>query len=221
MSLIEARAAGVPSWENWGGCPGLSGMVDSGILVPPEDEAAFAGALRQLLLDRELAARFGSGRGAARVKTLFGRSLGRGTSMFCIDSCCRRRREDLVGGYAGSPSIANSLGEGPKGRDRAERDFSIERWRPVILRTEGCRCAALRLRASDANAHAAAVLAESLANRGPDGDGPPQSSFTLVQTRLSVIDLSDRVQYPMPNETVMSGCSSTERSTDTAGCGGS
>ena len=30
--------------------------------------------------------------------------------------------------------------------------------------------------------------------------GAQQGAFTLVQTRLSVIDLSDRVQYPMPNE---------------------
>ena len=45
------------------------------------------------------------------------------------------------------------------------------------------------------------MLAECLANRGPDGEWVlSRDSFTLVQTRLSVIDLSDRVQYPMPNE---------------------
>ena len=62
-------------------------------------------------------------------------------------------------------------------------------------------CGIAGFEASAANAHAAAVLAESLANRGPDGEWVlSRDSFTLVQTRLSVIDLSDRVQYPMPNE---------------------
>ena len=62
-------------------------------------------------------------------------------------------------------------------------------------------CGIAGFEASAANADAARVLAECLANRGPDGKWVlRRDSFTLVQTRLSVIDLSDRVQYPMPNE---------------------
>ena len=62
-------------------------------------------------------------------------------------------------------------------------------------------CGIAGFEASAANPHAPSVLAESLANRGPDGEWVlSRDSFTLVQTRLSVIDLSDRVQYPMPNE---------------------
>jgi asparagine synthase (glutamine-hydrolysing) len=63
-------------------------------------------------------------------------------------------------------------------------------------------CGIAGFEASAADPHAARVLAESLANRGPDGEWiVGRDSFTLVQTRLAVIDLSDRVRYPMPNET--------------------
>lgn len=62
-------------------------------------------------------------------------------------------------------------------------------------------CGIAGFEASAANGDAGSVLAECLANRGPDGEWVlSRDSFTLVQTRLSVIDLSDRVQYPMPNE---------------------
>lgn len=45
-------------------------------------------------------------------------------------------------------------------------------------------------------------LLDSLENRGPDGRFFEQrGGYGLVQSRLAVIDLSDRVHYPMPNET--------------------
>jgi asparagine synthase (glutamine-hydrolysing) len=54
---------------------------------------------------------------------------------------------------------------------------------------------------SEADESTAAVLRERLASRGPDGGWfaklPP---YGFVQTRLSVIDLSERVQYPLRNE---------------------
>lgn len=45
------------------------------------------------------------------------------------------------------------------------------------------------------------ILATALGRRGPDGAWVVEhGAFTLVQTRLAVIDLSDRVQYPMLSE---------------------
>ncbi len=47
-----------------------------------------------------------------------------------------------------------------------------------------------------------ANLLESLAARGPDGAfAASHGGYQLVQSRLAVIDLSDRVRYPMLNET--------------------
>lgn len=47
----------------------------------------------------------------------------------------------------------------------------------------------------------AASLASSLERRGPDGSWwTSRGTYTVVQTRLAVIDLSDRVSYPIPNE---------------------
>ena len=44
-------------------------------------------------------------------------------------------------------------------------------------------------------------LLESLASRGPDGRSQAElGGYCLAQTRLAVIDLSERVRYPMPNE---------------------
>ena len=62
-------------------------------------------------------------------------------------------------------------------------------------------CGIAGFESSAGDPRAANVLAECLANRGPDGEWIlRRDAFTLVQTRLSVIDLSDRVRYPMPNE---------------------
>jgi asparagine synthase (glutamine-hydrolysing) len=62
-------------------------------------------------------------------------------------------------------------------------------------------CGIAGFEAPATDAHAATVLAECLANRGPDREWVlRRGCFTLLQTRLSVIDLSDRVEYPMPNE---------------------
>ena len=61
MSLIEAQAGGVPVvGTKVGGVAGAVADGSSGILVSPGDEAGFANALRRLLLDQELAARFGA-----------------------------------------------------------------------------------------------------------------------------------------------------------------
>jgi asparagine synthase (glutamine-hydrolysing) len=47
----------------------------------------------------------------------------------------------------------------------------------------------------------AASLASSLRRRGPDGSWCiSRGAYTVVQTRLAVVDLSNRVSYPMPNE---------------------
>jgi asparagine synthase (glutamine-hydrolysing) len=44
-------------------------------------------------------------------------------------------------------------------------------------------------------------LLDGLAHRGPDGGWfTTRASYGLVQTRLAVVDLSDRVAYPMSNE---------------------
>src|SRR4051794_25539035 len=49
---------------------------------------------------------------------------------------------------------------------------------------------------------AASALLSSLARRGPDGGwSERREPYMLVQTRLAVIDLSERVRYPMSNET--------------------
>ncbi len=45
-------------------------------------------------------------------------------------------------------------------------------------------------------------LQSQLARRGPDGASSDLAGeYNLVQTRLAVIDLSERVQYPLANET--------------------
>src|SRR4051812_25116730 len=52
-----------------------------------------------------------------------------------------------------------------------------------------------------APAGAATALRHGLSRRGPDGGWTfTRGDWCLVQTRLSVIDLSGRVAYPMPNE---------------------
>lgn len=51
------------------------------------------------------------------------------------------------------------------------------------------------------DAERAAILLKSLDARGPDGGWAfEHSSYGLVQTRLSIVDLSEAVVYPMPNE---------------------
>jgi asparagine synthase (glutamine-hydrolysing) len=64
-----------------------------------------------------------------------------------------------------------------------------------------CGIAGFEAPSRDLGAAAASSLLASLHTRGPDGawilERPP---YWFVQTRLSVIDLSDRVVYPMPNE---------------------
>jgi glycosyltransferase involved in cell wall biosynthesis len=69
MSVLEAMAAGLPIVASAvGGVPELLG--DTGLLVPPRDEAALAGALERLIADRELRLRLGAA-ARERVTTEF------------------------------------------------------------------------------------------------------------------------------------------------------
>ena len=63
-----------------------------------------------------------------------------------------------------------------------------------------CGIAGFERRGEDFGVLADSLL-DSLNSRGPDGRFQRETSgYGLVQTRLAVIDLSDRVHYPMPNE---------------------
>jgi glycosyltransferase involved in cell wall biosynthesis len=71
VSLIEAQAAGVPVvGTNVGGVADAVADGRTGVLVPVDDEDAFAEALRTLLLDRELAERLGAA-GPEHVRARF------------------------------------------------------------------------------------------------------------------------------------------------------
>ena len=64
-----------------------------------------------------------------------------------------------------------------------------------------CGIAGFERRSHDGREMAEVAL-ECLANRGPDGGWWHEAgAWVLAQTRLAVIDLSERVRYPMPNET--------------------
>ena len=68
MALLEAQASGLPVAAGAGG--GVAQIVApgvSGLLVPPHDAAGFATAVRQLIVDRGLRARFAA---AARQRVL-------------------------------------------------------------------------------------------------------------------------------------------------------
>lgn len=68
MALLEAQASGLPVVAGAGG--GVAGIVAhgvTGLLVAPQDAAAFAGAVRRLVLDPGLRRRFGE---AARRRVL-------------------------------------------------------------------------------------------------------------------------------------------------------
>jgi asparagine synthase (glutamine-hydrolysing) len=63
-----------------------------------------------------------------------------------------------------------------------------------------CGIAGFEIEGIDVNA-ASAALVEGLSTRGPDARwATVRGSVALVETRLAVIDLSDEVVYPMPNE---------------------
>lgn len=69
MSLLEAMAAGLPVVASAvGGVPELVG--DTGLLVPPRDDAALAAAIRRLVEDPTLRRQLGAA-GRARVETEF------------------------------------------------------------------------------------------------------------------------------------------------------
>ena len=68
MALLEAQASGLPVVA--GASSGVAQIVGpgvSGLLVPPDDAAGFAAAVRQLIVDRGLRARFAA---AARQRVL-------------------------------------------------------------------------------------------------------------------------------------------------------
>lgn len=63
-----------------------------------------------------------------------------------------------------------------------------------------CGIAGFESRDQDGRVLAGSLL-DSLRNRGPDGAfAQERGGYGLVQTRLAVIDLSERVHYPMSNE---------------------
>ena len=71
VSAIEAHAAGLPVVSTRvGGMPAVVGDGETGILVDPHDEPAFAAELKLLLSDAALARRFGE-KGAERARTRF------------------------------------------------------------------------------------------------------------------------------------------------------
>jgi glycosyltransferase involved in cell wall biosynthesis len=73
MALLEAQASGLPVVAGAsGGVGGIVAAGDTGLLTPPGDTAAFAGAIRRLLIDRERRAAMGL---AARRKVLCGHDL--------------------------------------------------------------------------------------------------------------------------------------------------
>lgn len=66
MALLEAQASGLPVVA--GAVSGVAGIVatgETGLLVPPGDQAAFAAAVRRLIVDRERRSAMGT---AARAK---------------------------------------------------------------------------------------------------------------------------------------------------------
>ncbi len=76
-SLLEAMAAGIPVvGTRVGGTPSLLEGGEAGMLVPPEEPEALAGAMTALLRDRKLAARLGL---RGRLRVMEGYSLERMT----------------------------------------------------------------------------------------------------------------------------------------------
>lgn len=70
-SVIEAMAQGVPAVvTNVGGMPELVGHGEAGIVVPPSDDAALAGAIRALYHDRARARELGA-LGQRRIHEVF------------------------------------------------------------------------------------------------------------------------------------------------------
>jgi len=71
ISLVEASACGLPVVAgNAGGVPDAVRDGETGLLVPPEDPAAFAAAICRLLADAELARRIGAA-GRRAVETYY------------------------------------------------------------------------------------------------------------------------------------------------------
>jgi len=66
MALLEAQASGLPVVAGAsGGVPGIVASGDTGLLVPPGDAAAFAAAIRRLIVNNDLRVKMGV---AARAK---------------------------------------------------------------------------------------------------------------------------------------------------------
>jgi glycosyltransferase involved in cell wall biosynthesis len=66
MALLEAQASGLPVVAGAsGGVPAIVAAGETGLLVPPGDAAAFAAALRRLIVSNDLRARMAA---SARAK---------------------------------------------------------------------------------------------------------------------------------------------------------
>jgi glycosyltransferase involved in cell wall biosynthesis len=74
MSMVEMLAAGVPAvcTELGTGTTFVNRDGETGLVVPPGDAAALAGALNRVLCDKELRARLAAG-ARARARALFSR----------------------------------------------------------------------------------------------------------------------------------------------------
>ena len=81
MALLEAQASGLPVVAGAsGGVPAIVAAGETGLLVPPGDAAAFAAALRRLIVSNDLRASDGGFRprqGGTRARLAGGRRAAR------------------------------------------------------------------------------------------------------------------------------------------------